>query len=420
MLSPSPKGCSFILLCTVWTTVLAAPTQVPIPGAPIAIVRNGSYYGVHNDHFYQDLFLGVPFAQPPVGDLRLQVPQSLNQSWSGYHNATQYGYACYGYGEDTFIGGHNYVSEDCLTLNIVRPSGYEGQELPVAVWIYGGGWFEGTSLDPRYNLSFIVEQSVKINKPIIGVSINYRLSAWGFLYSEEIVKAGVANLGLRDQRLALHWLQENIAPFGGNPSKVTIWGESSGAASVGFQILAFDGRDDKLFSGAISESGPAWGVGMIDPTISIAEQVYQNVTAALGCANATDKLACLRLVPTSEFNAVVNSSGDTEDYYDLYFGPLIDNDIVARDGISQLEDGSFVKVPYIMGDNSDEGTDFVPFGLNTDQDLIEYLAGYNFSNSTISDLLTLYPQNSSSLIPASHPAQFNHRHPIQTRSDLAH
>ena len=407
MLPPSLIGISFVLLCTAWTTTLAAPTQVPVSGAPIANLRNGSYYGVHNDHFYQDFFLGVPFAQPPVGELRLQVPQSLNKSWTGYHNATQYGHACYGYGEDTFIGGDNYVSEDCLTLNIVRPSGYEGQELPVAAWIYGGGFYEGTTLDPRYNLSFIVEQSVKINKPIIGVSFNYRLSGWGFLYSEEIVKAGVANLGLRDQRLALHWLQENIAAFGGNASKVTIWGESAGAMSVGLQILAYNGRDDKLFSGAIAESGPTWGIGVIDPVISIAEQVYQNVTAALGCANSTDKLACLRLVPTSEFNAVVNNSADTEDYYDLYYGPLIDNDIVARDSISQIEDGCFVKVPYILGDNSDEGTDFVPFGLNTDEDLIEYLAGYNLSNSTISDLLILYPQNSSSLIPASHPAQFN-------------
>ena len=103
----------------------------------MAHARNGSYYGVHNSHFNQDFFLGVPFAQPPVNDLRLRAPVSLNNTWTGLKNATEYGYACIGYGEDTEIGGGDYVSEDCLSLNIVRPSGYEDEMLPVAVWIYG-------------------------------------------------------------------------------------------------------------------------------------------------------------------------------------------------------------------------------------------------------------------------------------------
>jgi len=105
---------------------------------PIADTLNGSYFGVHNSDFKQDFFLGVPFAQPPVGDLRLRQPASLNSTWTGVKNATEYGFACIGYGEDTQIGGHNYVDEDCLTLNIVTPSGWNpSQKLPVAVWIYG-------------------------------------------------------------------------------------------------------------------------------------------------------------------------------------------------------------------------------------------------------------------------------------------
>jgi carboxylesterase type B len=117
------------------------------------------------------------------------------------------------------------VSEDCLYLNVIRPCGYENEDLPVGVWIHGGGLYMGGSRDLRYNLSFIVENSVSIGKPIIGVSIGYRLSAWGFLQSEEVSGAGQTNMGLRDQRLALHWLQENIGAFGGDPSKVVIWGE---------------------------------------------------------------------------------------------------------------------------------------------------------------------------------------------------
>ena len=95
------------------------------------------------------------------------------------------------------------------------------------------------SADRRYNLSIVVENSVSLGKPMIGVSVNNRLSAWGFLYSNEVAGTGNTNLGLRDQRLALHWLQENIAAFGGDPTKVTIWGESAGANNVGFQLLAY-------------------------------------------------------------------------------------------------------------------------------------------------------------------------------------
>jgi carboxylesterase type B len=160
---------------------------------------------------------------------------------------------CYGYGSDQW----NYaVSEDCLYINVVRPSGYEHEKLPVAFWIHGGGFNQGGGVDQRYNASFMVKNSVDIGKPIIQVSINYRLSVWGFLSgSQELVDAGGLNLGLRDQRLALQWVQENIKSFGGDPSQVTIYGESAGGASVGFHLTAYSGRDDKLFRGAIMQSG---------------------------------------------------------------------------------------------------------------------------------------------------------------------
>jgi carboxylesterase type B len=107
------------------------------------------------------------------------------------------------------------VSEDCLTVAVVRPSGYSHQKLPVGFWIHGGGFVNGGNADQRYNLSFIVERSVKIGKPIMAVAVNYRLSAWGFLGGDQVFGEGLANIGLRDQRLALHWVQENIAAFGG-------------------------------------------------------------------------------------------------------------------------------------------------------------------------------------------------------------
>jgi hypothetical protein len=124
---------------------------------------------------------------------------------------------CYGYGSDQW----NYpVSENCLYMNVIRPAGHAHEKLPVAFWIHGGGFYQGGGIDQRYNISFMIENSVKIGKPIIGISINYRLSAWGFLSgSEELAHAGTLNLGLRDQRLALHWVQENIEAFGGVRNK---------------------------------------------------------------------------------------------------------------------------------------------------------------------------------------------------------
>lgn len=111
----------------------------------------------------------------------------------------------------------------------------------MAVWIHGGGLYMGGSADRRYNLSFIVENSVNQGTPIVAVSLNYRLAAFGFLSGKEALDAGVTNIGFRDQRLALHWVNENIAAFGGSPDKVTIFGESSGAESVSAQVLAYNG-----------------------------------------------------------------------------------------------------------------------------------------------------------------------------------
>ncbi|KAG6950074.1 hypothetical protein JG687_00014462, partial [Phytophthora cactorum] len=117
----------------------------------------------------------------------------------------------------------NIISEDCLTINVVRPSNVsEGDTLPVGVWVYGGGFIQGGARDPRYNLSYIIKEAVAAGKPIIGVSFNYRLQAFGFMSGTAVHKAAVANLALKDQCLALHWVQENVAAFGGDASKVTI------------------------------------------------------------------------------------------------------------------------------------------------------------------------------------------------------
>ncbi|KAE9976002.1 hypothetical protein BLS_002318 [Venturia inaequalis] len=314
---------------------------------PIAVTKNGSYAGVYDGVYKQDYFLGVPYALPPTGERRFKVPTSLNGTWTGTRDAKSYSKECVGYGSDQW----SYeTSEDCLYLNVVRPSGYENTKLPVAFWIHGGGYRQGGGVDQRYNLSFIVQNSVEIGKPIIGVSINYRLSAWGFLYSREMKGSGNTNLGLRDQRLALHWLRENAEGFGGDPDKVTIFGESAGGSSVGFHLTAYNGRDDKLFRAAAMESGNPVAYFALK-TSEWYQPLYNAISAQAGCNTTLNSLECLRSVPFETLNNIINGTTTASDGTPLRsaFMPTVDGDFIARYTSLQLADGSFVKVPIISG-----------------------------------------------------------------------
>ncbi|KAF8898073.1 Carboxylesterase family-domain-containing protein, partial [Mucidula mucida] len=185
--------------------------------------------------------------------------------------------------------------EDCLTLNVVRPN-IDLRDLPVLVWIYGGGFSGGSTFSPVYNLRYIVQESIELGEPIIAVSIIYRLPTFGFLASAEVVASGNANLGLRDQHLALHWIQENIAYFGGGRSKHSH--ESAGAYSVGLQALAYGGGKDgetDLFRGAIYESGAALGSCADD--VEHTQASYDDIVHQIGCDSSFDTLDCLRATP---------------------------------------------------------------------------------------------------------------------------
>lgn len=375
-----------IALSTVVPIAAAFAVRQASNGAPSVTTKNGTFDGVYQASYDQDLFLGMPFAQPPVGDLRLRLPEPYNQTWTDSRPAMQYYPECVGYGGDQI--GYE-VSEDCLALNVVRPAGSEGQNLPVGVWLHGGGYVMGGASDRRYNLSFIVQNSVEIGKPIIAVSIPYRLSAWGFLDSEEIRAEGVTNIGMHDQRAGLYWVQENIAAFGGDPSKVTIWGESAGAGSVGIHLIAYGGRDDGLFAGAITESGNSLLLGTNNYNVTDGQAIYNNITAATGCENSTDTLSCLRSLDFNTLNAAVNVTPS----YGFY--PYNDGSLIQGSQVDQLNNGNFIKVPLLSGCNTDEGTAFGPRGINNDSDFATYLAAtpdkFMLNESTVETLLAVYP-----------------------------
>ncbi len=193
--------------------------------APSIITRNGTVQGRYLPEFHQDLFLGIPFARAP----RLANPMPWDEVYcsSAPLDASEYGPTCYGFGSNQIL--NLTQSEECLNLNVIRPSGVDPDAaLPVLLWMYGGGWRQGSSADPMWNMSYIVAQSVAQSQPVIAVSINYRLSFLGFPGGQDAVDAGVTNLGLKDQRASFRWVKENIEAFGGDPSKLTIWVSGDG------------------------------------------------------------------------------------------------------------------------------------------------------------------------------------------------
>ncbi|KAN0141650.1 Alpha/Beta hydrolase fold [Lactarius tabidus] len=404
-------------LCAAAATAFGAPSSTTYASAtpPIATLDKGTFIGTSNDGV--NTFLGIPFAQPPVGDLRFRLPQALAPYPAGTYNATEFGLSCpqqaatlaipSGLPEETLevlafeFGTPRPDGEDCLTLNVFVPANARrGAMLPIVVWIYGGG-FEGGST-AIYNGSIIVNRSIALNEPVIYVSMNYRefntLIAFGFLASQEVKDAGVGNLGLRDQRMALRWVQKYIHSFGGDSSKVTIWGESAGSISVAIQMLVNGGNTEGLFRAAFMESGSPIAVG----DITHGQKYYDDLVELTGCSGSTDTLACLREAPYESLKAAMNSTPSIYSYQslDLAWLPRADGLFLVDDPQKLVQQGTIAPIPFVTGDCDDEGTLFSLSQVNsvrrTDAELREYLSEFffiNITDSQMDELLKLYPQN---------------------------
>lgn len=375
---------SSFLVSTCALVLLESAQAVLAAAAPQVNTLNGTYQGRYLPDWDQDAFLGISYAQPPLGPLRYRWPQSVNTSFDGVRDASTYSYSCMQY-----TGSFN-MSEDCLNLNVIRPAGEHKEKLPVLVWIFGGGLYTGSIADPQYNLSGIVKVSQDMGQPVIAVDMNYRLNMYGFLQSPQILAEGSSNAGLLDQRLALRWVQENIDAFGGDPDRVVIWGESAGAQSIAYHLFSYGGRDDKLFRAAIMESGGPTGAQI--QTLPYYTVPVANLTTAAGCSTAKDQLACLRGLSQDKLYATHPSQ---------VWNPLIDGDFLTGYPSQLMRDGQFIKVPLLTGANTDEGTSFSISGVNTDKDLFNGLLAwrsYSLSPPTIRKLLELYPND-----PCSEP-----------------
>lgn len=256
------------------------------------------------------------------------------------------------------------ASEDCLFIDLYGPANTTGaSKLPVYFFIQGGG-FNGQG--SSFNASALIEAS---GMNMLVVQLTYRVGPYGFLASKEIVAGGSLNNGLKDQRKALHWVQDHIAKFGGDPARVTMGGASAGAASVTLQVAAYGGRDDKLFRQTAAESQSFGAIR----TVAESQYQYDALVKRTKCAKSqtgsSDTLACLRKLDINVLqHQNINTPFPGQDRKPLFpYNPTLDHDFLTDVTIALYDQGKFVNVPAIYGNPSDEGTIFVPRTTDTKQ-----------------------------------------------------
>lgn len=344
---------------------------------------------------FVDTFLGIPFAQPPIGKYRFRHPQPINP-WSGELDASRMSSSCYQV-NDTFFGStflgtsiwnaNTPLSEDCLYLNVWTPFGVANATLssplsappnyyrpngessmrdakrPVLVWIFGGGFTSGTSTLAVYEGDLLAAE-----EDIIVVSMNYRVSALGFLYLGRPEAPG--NAGLFDQLLALQWISDNIEQFGGDPKRVTIFGESAGAVSAALHLLSPLSRN--LFAQAILQSAAAtnpWGLKdtreMISNGLQLASLIgcpsmkSRNLSHSLTNHDLDQVVECL--VKTDPYELVRYEVGQTKTVLKFPFVPVVDGSFLVESPIESLAKSNFKQAKILLGSNSDEGNSFLVY-----------------------------------------------------------
>jgi len=329
--------------------------------APTAHLGYVSYAGYQNTTIGINYYRAIPYAQPPVGQRRWRAPLPIesHHNFGGKTlNATEIGPSCYQSLPASilslFPGGVAGLtsgltqSEDCLILDVLTPTTPTSNELAVLLEIHGGGYTFGNA--GPYPGDALVNVS---NGNLIFVSIQYRLGLFGFLGGNEIAKDGSLNAGLLDQRLAVEWVQRHIGAFGGNPSRITIWGGSAGGGSVAYQLIAHGGQGTPPFSAAIAEY--PW----IQPPLNKTTQERQ-FSYTLALSNCTD-LKCLRSKSSATLG-VVNQAvqeaaypGPGDGYGLFYYGPVVDGTFVKNLPSLEFFSGNFYKVPLLVDHDVYEG-----------------------------------------------------------------
>jgi para-nitrobenzyl esterase len=349
----------------------------------------GLTVGANND---VRAYKGIPFAAPPVGPLRWRAPQPV-KAWAGERACTEFGASCPQPNLLERIYGQKLgpTSEDCLYLNVWTAAKKPTDKLPVMVWIHGGGYTMGSGATLAYDGAAFARQGVVL------VTINYRLGPFGWLahpqLSKESPRNSSGNYGLLDQIAALEWVKRNIAAFGGDAGRVTIFGESAGAGSVCYLMASPLARG--LFHRVIAESGSAFGANRHLREAwygqESAEKLGERVAREMGGDPAADPIAALRAKSAEE---ILNGSNvATSSFFGSdgnRFAPIVDGWVIPDDPGAIFATGKQANVPLMVGTNADEGSIFVLALPLTSVEAYRALARRVYGAHT-DEVLALYP-----------------------------
>lgn len=352
------------------TTLLGACSRTPVhTDTPL-----GTLEGYVKDEV--EYYLGVPYAQAPVGELRWRPPAPA-QPWTGAREATENASLCTQFSP---VGGSLTGSEDCLYLNVWTPTNKPEKAMPVMVWIHGGGFIVGQG-------SYFNDDGMRLaqREDVVVVAINYRLGIFGFmahegLTAEDPANPSSGNYGIMDQTAALRWVRENISAFGGDPDNVTIFGQSAGGVSICAQLVSPAAAG--LFHRAVIQSGPC-----VSPMSSLAaiSKLGAQAQTQLGCGDAASPVACMRAKDTETIANTLPPDptlGFSEGY--TFWWPINEPRVLPLQFMDAFTSGNFNRVPVINGTTRDEATlliwlshnfRFKPLRAEQYMERLEYLTG---------------------------------------------
>lgn len=329
------SACAVALIASVSLTHAAPPTTVQTDrGAVRGVVRHDALE-----------FRGIPYAQPPVGKLRFALPVAA-KPWAGVRDATDFGPACAQTRRYDLTERSEH--EDCLTINVSVPADLApGERLPVLFWIHGGAYVGGSA--NLYRLDRLAARG-----RLVVVAANYRVGVFGFLPIKGLPRAYNGDAGLEDQRLALRWVQRNIARFGGDPRNVTVAGESAGGGSVCMHLASPKAVAGLFHKALVQSAGCIAPMPELDAALSEADAanppMWKRIAKEVGCGDARDALACLRQAPVASLLA----AQDKHSTGVMTLSPTVGNGTVPSPVKDAAAKGALMRVPVLMGGTRDE------------------------------------------------------------------
>lgn len=366
----------------------------------IVTVKEGALEGAFSDDKQSVIFKGVPYAAPPVGELRWKRPQP-HAKWEGVRPALEFSAKAPQadlskmglYGKEFYSDENLKQSEDCLYLNIWTPAHTASEKLPVAVWIHGGGFEHGFSTELEF------DGEAYARKGVILATISYRVNVFGFLYDqkqeEELGFSG--NQGLLDQIAALEWISENIAAFGGNPDNITIMGQSAGAMSS--HVLTFSPLAAPMIHQAILQSG---SIACFPSPMVFTKAQAQAVTDKLYELCGVSSIEELRRLPAED---LLDRSDELMTLYpSLPFRPVVDGHVLPDTPDVLTKEGGMAHIPYLMGVTKDDL--FIPEGASHREGGF-FTAAVSFANACRKQNLPVYLYEFCHDLPGSDDGAFH-------------